>query len=476
MENSHNVHGRQRRFSWFLAVALLGIAGVVWLSLRACLIGSSSSPPADLATDSTRSHTDGPDPQTLLQSAPPPQLETTEESSTDGGSCLVRGMVIDVDNHPVVGAEILKLVGGMVESSRIGRWDPSWQETGESSNSNGAFAFSVNGICPPKLAATTNENATWGECGFDRKAKPPLECVLVLEDAWPLQGLVLDEAGSPVSGADVSAMQQWNMDQLRSEVDPRVDVPFNHLVVDSESMWSRHVVTDANGRFRINRVPEDDWAVVVEKAGYERGFGRLLADDLLEGEELRVALHPMECWTIRVLDIHGEPVEDSEVRVAPIAGRPTSPIHEGETDPTGSARICEVSSTNAQVSVTPQWHSRQHLSNVYGEDPLVISVEERGCLTGTIHCPNIGGQRIYSCRVASKTCVASDGSACRYRGYVPCENVETQFEIKHVTEGEMDIEIHCKDQMEQRHVIARSGEATDIGSMVFNITWPQSGD
>jgi len=393
-----------------------------------------------------------------------------------GGTCLVRGTVVDPDEGPLEGATIYTLVGDLSTSGiTLERYDPFWRKETITSALDGGFSYVVQGLCPHGIAATTPDGKRRGECRTGRRPESPVECVLVVEESWPLRGVVADASGQPVEGARVSASPSWNVEQSHTIFDPDLWGQFNHHQADLEALWSVHDSTGDQGEFELARVLEDDWILMVEKLGFKRAFASISADGLLDGQVIHITLQPWECWTVRVLDGAGAPVPEAKVEVGFMDGRLDLGFHEGRTDVTGADEICAIASTNAIITVEPLWHTRDHGVNLDGTDPRIFVVHPTGSLTGTIHCPNESSLLTGFCKAYGRNCVAPDGSECSYSGSIMCPNVERSFVTPHVTIGEMDLEIRCGgDQSIERHVIVNASEALDLGSMVFTDTWRSS--
>ena len=377
-------------------------------------------------------------------------------------SCSIRGRVVNQSGAPVRGVWIETLINpvflGGVDAAAIG-WDPTWQEEDLTTSAAGTFEYKAGHRCPYKIAATTEDHRR-GECRPQR-TENGLECVVVVEQAWEIHGIVQTRDGSPVAVTRVSATQTWNAEQWLALVDPEsTDAVFNSPPGDTTSLWSYQSRTDARGRFSIGPLTRDDWTVMAEKEGYRRTFVEHDATGLVGGGQIRLVIEPLTCWTVLVLSDGDRTVADAEVYVGPIMGHQSHGFHESRTDAMGVTEVCEVSSFNAQIWVEPRWHTKADVHNREGTDPLAVRVHPAGSVVGTLRASPT--ERPEGLNLTARNCNRTDGSSCEYSSTTKYE--PGRFRFDQVPAGEMDLLIRGpQGDLIERHVVVRAGEATDLG-------------
>jgi len=393
------------------------------------------------------------------------------------GPCTVRGVVVDTEGKPVVGAmlEVLMVAValGDMEARLEVPWDPTWQEEDHVSDVDGRFEFELDSHCPRSVAAVTGDRRR-GECRMLFPRQGQVECMLVVRPAWDLRGTVVDLDGVPVAGARVSATPDANFQQFLAMNDPEsTDVESDIHELDFFGIWGQRGYSGKDGRFAIEQLAADDWVLLVEKQGYQRVTVAVSEEDLVGGGGVRMVVEPLECWTLQVVGEGGEPVSGAEVVVTPFVERATPAIIDAMTDESGSVEVCEVSARNAQLGVRTPSHTTEYVRNRDGLDPLVIQLHDSGTVVGALAVHVDGTPATMTLRVGD--CVRPDGSSCD--GFLLGGSCAPgPFRIDNVPAGELTIKMGCfkgyKDDVAyfdrvDRRIRVRPGETTDLGEVSF---------
>lgn len=217
---------------------------------------------------------------TLAAVAPLASLTAAQEEPQ--AQHVVEGQVIDSEGAPVAGAEV------KLQPALGGPTPPADAELEAETDASGAFRVTSDDPGPfllharhPDFAPRTLERvAAGGE---------PLE--IVLDAGLEIVGRVLDaNRGDPIHGARVRAASSF------------VGARAQGLLAEA--------LTDAEGRFRLERLPAGAHVVSAAAAGYALAELR----DTRAGEEVELALLPGSSIEGVVVDADGQPLPGARVR------------------------------------------------------------------------------------------------------------------------------------------------------------------
>ena len=162
----------------------------------------------------------------------------------------VRGVVLDLEGKPMAGAKVSSAGGHEV-----------WQGGNEVTDAEGRFA--IHGLNPTRdmWIAGTTEQLVSAHVQFDLGPEGKTDLVLQLAEGASISGIVVDDEGTPVAGATVSA-----------------DQPMSR-------MGSGGGVSDANGQFMLERLPAGSY-VIGAFEGTQRPWEQMKPIELQAGEKV----------------------------------------------------------------------------------------------------------------------------------------------------------------------------------------------
>jgi RNA polymerase sigma-70 factor (ECF subfamily) len=204
----------------------------------------------------------------------------------------VRGRVVDLDGRPFPGATVWMSVARLSDDS----------EAVAVTGPDGTFTVRGAG-CEHQLTATAPGFATAKEAVIRRS-----ELVLTMRPApGTIAGTVVDRSGRPVAGARVlvgMAMPARSGQGVHQRL---------YGEVIGQDVWpSRFTRTDADGRFRVEALPEWKWPMWIGAAGYAAHFEDVTV--AAGGEtHVQVQLTTGGSFRGRVVDDAGQPIVGAHV-------------------------------------------------------------------------------------------------------------------------------------------------------------------
>lgn len=190
----------------------------------------------------------------------------------------LRGRVVDPGGAPVAGAHVRAMPGSLGQGAMVG----SVQET--RSGGDGTFVIQGLGEGRYTLEAEDDEGrrgTAMAEAGGDQ------EVVIELSDGTTLRGRVVDEEGTPVSGARVRV---WGM-----------------------GTTAPPVTTGPDGRFELTPLFPGSYVVSAGAEGYAGGGENVTVPESGEPEEVTLTLHRGGVVTGRVTGLSAAKLEQVEV-------------------------------------------------------------------------------------------------------------------------------------------------------------------
>jgi len=235
------------------------------------------------------------------------------EATVDLGTVILapgaqlEGLVTDPDGRPLEGAEVTVVEGGFAffRPQRGGGDESEPLRTGADGR------FRVGDLSPGEPLNLLVKRQGYAQRHV-QGVRPPTEepVTVVLEPAGRLSGVVMDEAGSPVENAFVTAVQ--------SAGGPRFSTGYSH---------GR---SDEDGAFALDDVPPGEITLQVRAEGfqtYSRSGLRLAAGE--EQRDLRLRLSRGAAVEGRVLGAGGEPLQGATVQA--VAARQAGSNFDGVT-------------------------------------------------------------------------------------------------------------------------------------------------
>lgn len=202
------------------------------------------------------------------------------------------GQVIDVDSRPVPEARIVLVPNSGAASEALA-----------TSDGEGKFELSR----PARAAHLEVADEGWYTlyAGLVGSNADQRACAIVVAPSAPFQGVVVDEAGLPLAGAEVSIEPQFS---LRTRFTESIDT--------SENMPAQ-ARSDAAGRFGFERAPRcEGLNLEVELAGYVSYFAPFLETDRpFKTIQLSRTGQAREVLRGRVVDEGGSPLAEAVVAV-----------------------------------------------------------------------------------------------------------------------------------------------------------------
>jgi protocatechuate 3,4-dioxygenase beta subunit len=195
---------------------------------------------------------------------------------------------------------------------------------------------------------------------------------IVLPTPATVEGVVLDDAGRPVAGANVGGSISVDLGGGRST---------------GQSVGQTR--SGGDGRFQIEGLPENQVTIYANKEGFQSASERL---DLKAGEtvrDVRLVLRPKEELSFlagRITDPENEPVERAHVQVGVKKGGSINFSH-GESDPDGRYRVEFKADGDISIEVTHPEYKEIHVGNLApNRDDLDFTLQPAGTVTliGTV--------------------------------------------------------------------------------------------
>lgn len=400
------------------------------------------------------------------------------------GPCTIHGVVVAPDGQPVQGAllETLMKPTPRGDDTPVEDGAASWQDEDAVTDADGRYHFVLDSHCPRGVAATASDDRR-GECRASLlKPNGPVECTIVLEQGWDIQGLVTTPDGQPVEGARVSITPRFNYEQVLALMSPESsDVAIEWENVDLDGIWSRGVYTGEDGDFVLGPVRKTDWTMMVEKDGFQRATETVDEAALTAGTPLEIVLDPLTCWSVVVLDEDEQPVPDTRIKVSLPYGRELWQNQHSTTDEDGVARICDVSRHFAMVAGFSDSHATDAAFNHEGADPFVVLARGIGSVAGTLVSED--GGPIHNCRLNATDCTRPSGEKCK-GGFRNWECDAGAFRVMFVPAAHLTLQFGCRRQHESdgavllhevHDVVVVPGETTHLGELIV-VEDPSAGD
>jgi protocatechuate 3,4-dioxygenase beta subunit len=203
-------------------------------------------------------------------------------------------------------------------------------------------------VLQPCLSASPSDPGAWPE---------PL-VLKFLEPSPALEGVVIDESGSPVRGVEVRALDPMSWDECLGLLG---EAPVRDGSRTDSVLGDGRVDTDENGRFRLRGLSSRSYHL---RAADRRTLRIGLSEPIPAGtHDARIVLESASrpCTiTGRVVDLRDQPIAGANVaarRFAPAAGSNTTEAIDGpgvKTDAEGRFQLAQVSCEAGALIVQPE--------------------------------------------------------------------------------------------------------------------------
>jgi hypothetical protein len=270
-------------------------------------------------------------------SAASPEIAATEHHAPG-----IRGRILDAGGDAVAGAKV-RLV-----SSR-----PPYRVLGDAtSGAGGGFSFPEPKLGAVRVVADHDPGGTAISAELRVEQDRTIEVTLVLSTASTLVGTVVDTNDHPIAGAS--------------------------LALDGAPWIARSTTSDANGAFRLTRVPREATSVVAVARGYKAG--RVAIGHHAEQAELVVHLRLGTASSIEgdVQDADGKPVS---ARIVACEGQPAEARAVSTGD--GSFQLPPSAIGCSAVATHDEYAPSEH-AEVSDGHRLVLRLKPGGAIDGVV--------------------------------------------------------------------------------------------
>jgi beta-lactamase regulating signal transducer with metallopeptidase domain len=227
-------------------------------------------------------------PPALVFANRPAETRNPSPQDLSQNQVTCKGIVVDQQRRPVGGARIKFYEAVYVPEDSLA-YPKLLEET--VADESGRFSFTTKRVYPGDgwrhaTIVVTKPGLAIGWASWERGSD--WEFVVRLDSPRELTGIVVDEKGEPVSGADVS---------LNALVRGKCDIYGDHWLMARYAPEISATKTDSVGRFRFSRLPADSRAeLLVTKTGSAAVLAGTVADEsrqLRPGQEgIRIELPP----------------------------------------------------------------------------------------------------------------------------------------------------------------------------------------
>ena len=308
--------------AWCVVVLIVSLSALVGGITLARASANSSTPPDEIAasddpasesagddaatSESTASETISNDTPAVAQSIPPasPAAQSADGASPTAAPPADASLATDDADAPAPGMALMvqDADGRPVPEAKIhfrSQVNGEWLERDVTTDVAGRARFEV------KRGRKVNH--LWLTCSKpglvsvhylwraeEHPFELPTELALRMEPGTPVSGIVLDENGEPINGADIT-----------------VHLPITWPKLANYVFFAANLKTNAQGRWHWDSAPADlgDVGVAVTHANYLRGFGRFAE------RENRAVLSQGLKIAGRVRDERGKPLAGAAVRL-----------------------------------------------------------------------------------------------------------------------------------------------------------------